>query len=380
MQRREALPPHWTMAKAQPDSFLIQRTLIVLLLTALFAAAFFLVWFQAKLLLVIFGGILFGVGLDGLARVVRRFFPRVGHGWAVGISLTTIVVVVGGLSAAVSPQLLAEADAFKNAIPGAVETIRDWLSRHGWGEALLDMIPTPEEAVARGSIVGSAAGIFYSAFDFLVNLVVMFFIGVFTAFNPKLYEHGVIYLAPPRHRPRFREVLSALGRAQRMWLLGTLFEMITIGTMMGLGMWIAGVPMALTLGILTGLFQFIPYVGPVLAAIPAILVGMSVSPETGLLAAGVYCVIQFGETYLITPLVQQKVVSMPPALLVASQLLMGVMVGAMGILFATPLFVTGIVIIQMLYVEDVVGTPVEPLGESQERKLDAMVPKNHNAD
>lgn len=368
------------MAKTQSDPFLIQRTLIVLLLTALFAAAFFLIWFQARLLLVIFGGVLFGVGLDGLARVLRRFFPKVNHTLAVGISLASIVLVVGGLVAAVSPQLAAQADEFTETIPKALNSIREWLAQFGWGEALLDMVPSPSEARGRSSILGTATGMFSSALDFLINLVVMVFIGIFTAFNPKLYEHGVVYLAPPRHRPRFREVLSALGRAQRLWLLGQVVEMITIGTLMGLGMWIAGVPMALTLGILAGLLQFIPYVGPVLAAIPAVLIGMSVSPETGLLAAGVYSIVQFVETYLITPFVQQKVVSMPPALLIASQLLMGVMCGPMGILFATPLFVTGIVMIQMLYVEDVVGTPVEPLGESQERKLDEMVPKNHKAE
>jgi predicted PurR-regulated permease PerM len=368
------------MAKTQSDSFLIQRTLIVLLLTALFAGAFFLIWFQARILLVIFGGILFGVGLDGLARVLRRFFPKLGHTLAVGIALGIVLLVLGGLVAVVSPQLLSQADEMQRALPRAIETIRAWLGRYWWGEYLLDMVPTPgKDRAQRGSILGSATGMFSSALDFLVNVVVMFFIGIFTAFNPKLYERGIIYLAPPRHRPRFREVLSAIGRAQRLWLLGTVFEMITIGTMMGVGMWIAGVPMALTLGILTGLLQFIPYVGPVMAAIPAVLVGMSVSPETGLLAAGVYSIVQFVETYLITPFMQYKVVSMPPALLIASQLLMGVTCGAMGILLATPLFVTGIVIIQMLYVEDVVGTPVEPLGESQERKLDELVPKNHNA-
>jgi predicted PurR-regulated permease PerM len=150
--------------------------------------------------------------------------------------------------------------------------------------------------------------------------------------------------------------------ALRRWLVGQFFAMLLVGTLTTIGLLILGVPLALTLGIFTFFLVFVPYVGSIVSGALAVLIALLDSPQTALYAGLLYGGIQFVESYFITPLVQEKVVSLPPVLLLASQFLLGVLAGAVGIALATPLSVAVVVLVQMLYVEDVLGDDVPVMG------------------
>jgi predicted PurR-regulated permease PerM len=146
-------------------------------------------------------------------------------------------------------------------------------------------------------------------------------------------------------------VAARLGTTLQWWFVGRFASMAVTGVLTGIGLWIAGVPMALALGFIAGLLAFVPFVGPIVAAIPGLLVGWVQGPMTALYALIVYVVVQALEGNLITPVIQKKAVAVPPALLISGQLLLGSLFGAWGLLWATPLIVVTMVIVKMLYLD-----------------------------
>jgi predicted PurR-regulated permease PerM len=145
--------------------------------------------------------------------------------------------------------------------------------------------------------------------------------------------------------------------------VGRLLSMTVIGAGTGLGLWIANVPLAAPLGFLAGLASFVPNLGPIMSAVPGILVGLSINPQTALWALLVYVAVQILESWVITPFIEQRVVSLPPVLLLAFQMLMGLSAGVIGLFMATPLLVTIVVIVQSLYVRDMLDDDIVVIGE-----------------
>jgi predicted PurR-regulated permease PerM len=139
--------------------------------------------------------------------------------------------------------------------------------------------------------------------------------------------------------------------------------MAVVGVLTAIGLWVAGVPLAFVLGLIAALLSFVPYIGPLAAVIPAALVALAEDPTKVIYVFALYGAVQLLESYLITPLIQERAVSIPPAVLIAAQVIMGVLAGAAGVLMATPLAVVLIVLVQMLYLEDVLGDSVSTLGE-----------------
>jgi predicted PurR-regulated permease PerM len=196
-----------------------------------------------------------------------------------------------------------------------------------------------------------------------LNVILMLFMGIYMAVCPSLYIDNAVRLFPIPRRRRIREVFAALGVALRWWLVGRAASMAVVGVLTALGLWIAGVPVPLALALIAALLAFVPFLGPVLGAIPAMLVALVESPAQMLYVIFVFTVVQLLESYFITPLIQQRAVSMAPALLITVQIVMAMLFGAMGVLLATPLAVVFIVLVQMLYITDVLGDRMKPLGE-----------------
>src|SRR5690606_9115291 len=168
---------------------------------------------------------------------------------------------------------------------------------------------------------------------------------------------------PHEQRERVRELCTAIARALRSWFVGRLLSMTVIGIGTGIGLWIAGVPLAVPLGLLAGIASFVPNLGPILSALPGILVGLSASPQTALWALLVYVGVQMLESYLINPFIEQRVVSLPPVLLLAFEMLMGLSAGVIGLFMATPLLVSIVVIGQALYLRDMLEDDVVIIGQ-----------------
>jgi predicted PurR-regulated permease PerM len=191
--------------------------------------------------------------------------------------------------------------------------------------------------------------------DFVEASLVILVVGIFGAANPALYRHGLLRLVPPRHRRRAEVTLDAVGFNLRHWLLPQFVLMIAIGTTCALGLWLIGVPQALTLGVIAGILEMVPYVGAWLAAVPAALIALLLGPEYVVYTLGLYLLLHLAEAYVLAPLIQQRAVHLPPALTLVAQVLLGKMLGILGLFVAAPLAVVVMVLVQMLYVKDTLG-------------------------
>lgn len=199
------------------------------------------------------------------------------------------------------------------------------------------------------------AGVFSTTLGAFASFFAILVIGLYMAISSGLYAEGLIHLVPMAKRARAREVLQAVGQTLWWWLLGRGVSMIVVGLLTATGLTLLGVPLALTFGLLAAALTFVPYLGPLLSAVPPTLLALTQQPRQALYVVLLYLGIQGVESYLVTPLVQERTVSLPPAFILTAQLFMGVLLGGMGIVLAVPLFAVVLVLVKMLYIEDLLG-------------------------
>jgi len=210
-------------------------------------------------------------------------------------------------------------------------------------------------------------------------VVISLVITVFIALNPEVYRRGVMWLIPVEHEAVAKLTMSRMCTALRWWMLGRLASMLVIGLLTSLGMWMIGMPSPLALGTLAGLLSFVPNAGPILAGAPGVLLALPEGPWMVFAALSVYMVTQAIDSELISPLVDQYTITIPPAVLIITQIVMAVLTGAWGVLIATPLLVVVLVLTQQLYVREYLKKPIKAIGTTDEEVQDgANQPKFSN--
>jgi predicted PurR-regulated permease PerM len=230
------------------------------------------------------------------------------------------------------------------------------LERYDWMRRLMDEAPRPEEIVRdQPGMITKATGFVSSTFAVVAAAGVVLFLGIFIGFDPQLYRGGILRLTPPRNRERTDEVLSRLGHTLRWWLVAHFASMAVVGALTGIGLALIGIPLAFILGVIAGLMAFVPNIGPIMSVIPAIILAFAQGPRQALYVILVYVGVQLLESNLITPLFELKAVSLPPALTVSVQLLLGTLTGVLGIILASPLCASAMVLVQAFYIEDTLG-------------------------
>lgn len=314
-----------------------------------------LLWYAIDVVLLAFVGVLAAILLRAPAGwVVARF------GWserwalvAVGVTLLTVLIVSGVLfGRGIAAQALALADR----IPEIVESVKRELGQSEFGSRVVALAESSGMfSYGDGQFIGRGLGLIGSTFGAMANVLIVLFFAVFMAAQPKPYIDGALHLVPRGRRKRAREVLCEIGEALRRWLVGQSILAVCVALLTGAGLLLLGAPFPITLALLAGLMEFVPYIGPFVAAIPAILVGFAEGPQLALYVAALFVGIQLTESYILAPLVQQRAVHLPPAVILFAQVLMGAIIGALGVAVATPLAAAVLVAVSMLYVEDALG-------------------------
>ena len=306
------------------------------------------------ILFLIFAGLLVAAFLHGTAQWIsdKTRLPR-------KLALTIVcVVLVGstlGFSFLVAPSIATQFGELRQAIPVAMERIAERLGQQGWGGQVAQMFESADELATSGRIVSGAKSAFSLIAGGLGAGLLVLFVGLFVAIDPGVYRRGLLSLVPVRHRPRADEVLADAAVTLTRWLVGQVLAMTVVGVLTWVGLTVMGVPLALTLAVVAALMTFIPNLGPILAAVPALLLGLMVGTTTAILVGVLYIAIQLAETYGITPIVQRRMLSLPPALIICGQAVFGVIGGLLGVIVATPLLAIIVVIVRKLYVEDVIA-------------------------
>jgi predicted PurR-regulated permease PerM len=310
---------------------------------AVLAAVLFIA--APSVVFIVFAGVLFAIFLRGGGGWLARHLP-VGAASGVGLFLMVLVLLFGGLSAAFAPTMAEQLNQLSRELPGAIAALGKRLGDMEWiGPGLSNLL---EEQIS-GNAPFTAASALLSG---IAAFVLIFFIGLFGAISPALYENGLLALLAPEVRPRARDILGEVAETLRGWIIARLFSMTVVGGLTAVSLWLAGIPLAPVLGLVAALFGFVPNIGPILAALPALLLATIDGWYAVLIVAGIYLAIQTIESYALTPLVEQHETRLPPALVLAAQLLFGTLFGLTGLALASPAVAALMVITREAYVRD----------------------------
>jgi predicted PurR-regulated permease PerM len=314
-----------------------------------------LLWYAIDVVLLAFVGILFAILLRAPADWLRERF---------GLSERLSLAIVGAATLALlvtaavffGQGVIAQALQLGDRIPEIVATLKERLAESEPGSRVLALVDSSGLfAGGDGQFIGRGLGLIGSTFGAIANVLIVIFFAVFMAAQPRPYVDGFLFLVPRPRRKRVREVITEIGNVLRRWLVGQTLLAAGVALLTGAGLLLIGAPFAVTLALFAGLMEFVPYIGPFVAAIPAILVGFAEGPELALKVALLFLAIQMVESYLLAPLIQHKAVYLPPAAILFAQVLMGAIIGALGVAVATPLAAAVMVAVGMLYVEDALG-------------------------
>jgi predicted PurR-regulated permease PerM len=309
------------------------------------------IWLLHDELLLVFLAVLLAVSLRGGANRIARHTP-LSPLWALAVIMVIVVLLIVGFCMWVGPQLLQQGHDLIKALGGEGSDLARRYGQTKWGQSLLQTINSSGGATAQklaapvmtvaSSTLGAIAGVF-------VLVVTM----LYFASNPELYVKGLVTLVPQPHRARTHDVLNKVAHVLRWWFLGQLIDMAVVGVLTVIGLVIIGMPMALALGVLAGILTFVPYFGAILAAIPAVAIALGQGLHMTVLTLIVFAICHVVEGYIVSPLVQDRMVRLPPALLILSMTFIGSLFGAMGIILATPMAAAGLVLVSEFYVVDV---------------------------
>jgi len=341
-----------------PDSEFIRRALIVIGL----AAVAVLLWQLRTVIVLLFGAVVMATIVRALADPLSKHL-RLPDRIAVLIGVLLIVGVIAGVAWLLGQQIAAQMNALTTTLPAALDRVDQWLASFGLDHPLKIWLAQLHHN--GGTLVSRFGGWLSTASTGLANLLIVLFGGIFLATEPHFYRTGAIKLVPEERRGLVAEAMDESERALRMWLTGQLLAMLIIGVMTGAGLWLLGVQSWLVLGILAGFFEFIPFAGPILSAIPGVLIALVHGPELALWTTLMYVFVQHSEAYLIQPLIQQYAVDVPAVVLLFSLLAFAVLFGGIGVLFAAPLTVVSYVLVKRLYVREALGTPTPIPGEDK---------------
>jgi predicted PurR-regulated permease PerM len=328
--------------------------------TAIFVAVALvpvLVWFLFDVVLMGMGAILIATLLSLGAEPFTKWLgiPRA---IALVVSGLMITCVVGGAVYLTATQA-AELQEILQRTQQAIDSIRAGLQGSDFGKLILSHLQGDHFTLS-----GIATGVFRVSLTFLTAVVISVFGGIYLAAQVDVYHDGLIQLLPHRLRANGAETLADIANALRLWMLGQMIGMVLVGLMTALATSLIGLPSPASLGAIAGLFEFIPYVGPFLGAIPGVLVAITQSPNTVLWTIGAYVLIQQVEGHLIAPLISREMVYIPPLVLILGIVAITTLFGLNAAIFAAPIAVVIFVAVKKLYVRDSLGDATPIPGEA----------------
>lgn len=312
-----------------------------------------LIWYLFGVVLMAFGAVILAMLLRLGAYPLMRWLS-LPEPLALLLSGLLILIVIGGTGYLFGSRISVEFQDVLQRATSASETLRADLKGSDFGNFLLNHI-----ADANFSLPKLVSGFLAVSTTLLEGLIIMVISGVYLAAEPRLYRRGLIWLFPPRDHARAAEIIDGIGEALRLWLLGQLAEMILIGALATFATWIIGVPSPLALGLIAGICEFIPYLGPIIGGIPAILVAITKSPEAALWTLLAYLIIHQIEGQIVAPMIQRHMVSIPPAVMLLGIVAISYLFGLVALIFAAPIAVVVFAAVNLIYVRDTLGEKTE---------------------
>lgn len=346
--------PRTTIGHGRSESFAWRATVVILLV-----AVAYLLWVARHALLISFAAIVVATVFATLARPLQA---RLGlsHRAAVIIAIVGLIAVLAGVFLLAGNRVLDQVAELSRQLGSAIPLAQQRLGQvFGQSDATAgqNLLPAP------GQLLQEISSWTFFIAQIATGFILVVITGGFLALDPGLYRNGLIKLFPQRQHDGLRHALDASGEHLRRWLLGESLSMLAVGALAGLGAWWLGLPAPMALGLFAGLAEFIPTVGPIIGAVPALLLAFSQGGWQILWTLLLFLAIQQLESNMITPLIQRRAVRIPPALFILSVFTLGAIFGVLGVLVAGPLTVVAYVLVKRLYVQDTLGNEGPPEAE-----------------
>jgi len=361
------------LAPDPDDSRFIRRILYILIIAGVAAALFK----AGDLLILAFGSMLGAIAIHALADLYRDHL-RVPARASVGLGMATALGIVAFLVWLFGVQFREQVNVLVTQLPGLLDQLAAWASKSPVGAKIVDAV---RQAYAGSRAAQDVGGLVQGGGELILNSLLLLVGALFFAADPAIYQRGFLFLIPRSKRPAIEDALFDVGSTLRLWLRSSLILMTSMGILIGIGLWISGVPSAAALGLLAGLSEFIPYIGPTAAMVPALGLAATQGTTPVIGALTTYAVVRLIQTNFITPYVQARVISIPPAITVFAIIGIGVIFGIFGLFFSAALLVVIFTLVRSLYLREVLGediprsrhltllgpdlTPTDPDGDSQ---------------
>lgn len=322
-------------------------------ISLLIISGFFLLIYQINFFLLVFAGVFFAVLLNYLSTHLSSLI-KLRYSFSLILVLLLMAGFIVGLVFLIGPSVSKQMREMVDQIPDMLVNLKEKAMQTEIGQTIFNQIPEdPEKMIGdKGKVLSRLMGSFASLVGSLVNFFVIIITGIFLASTPALYKKGFMKLFPVSFRDRLEEVMDKTHTTLSLWMWAKTISMAVVGVSSGIGLVLLDIPMPYALALIAALFSFIPNIGPYLALAPAVLVAFTESAEKALFVVILYFSIQIVESYLITPLIEKRMVSLPPALTLFWQIIMALMTGIIGIMLAAPILAVIMVIVGELYVKD----------------------------
>jgi predicted PurR-regulated permease PerM len=300
------------------------------------------------ILLMVLAGSLIATYFHGLGDAIQRR-TKLTRKPAMIIAIVVTIIFVGTLFWFMGTKIQAQVAELSNSLPTTVNNVRNKLSQTSWGQSVLKSFSGDNSQ----KLMSTVQGFFSTTFGVLGDIYIVLFLGIFFTANPSLYKDGIMVLVPHSKKKLGKHILDRISLSLKGWLKGTLFSMLCVAILIGTGLTIVGMPVALILALITGLLEMVPSIGSLVAMIPGVLLAFTISTNMAILVAIIYITSQTIVANIITPLIQKRMINLPPALTLISQLIMGSVSGALGVILAVPLLAIVIILIDELYVKKI---------------------------
>lgn len=331
-----------------------RRTLQTAVIWTAVAALAFVLWHIRQGVLLVFGAVVLAVLLSMLASFISNW-TRMPHGPSLAIATGVVIAVIGLMFWRFGAQLSSQFTQLVEHVQSGEAYLRSTF--HNSGLAQLGAQVTEQ---GTSFITRSISSVLSTGVTFIEAAIVLAISAIYLAAQPELYRAGFAKLFQPERRPRVLKSLDLIGRALQLWLLGQLMLMVGVGILSFIAVWLIGLPNAVALALLAGILEIVPYLGPFISAIPAVLVALTLGLAPALWTAAAYLLIHVFEGYVTEPMIDRYFVTIPPALILTGIVASDLMFGTIGVIMAAPITVVVYMAVKMIYVDNPLGEKHKP--------------------
>ena len=346
-------------SSAGPESLFVRRVLIAAGISIALVLSVIIAYVTSWALFLFLFSILLAVVLRGVTNFITRHI-RLPDKVVLFLVIILILAAIALIMWAIVPHIAVQIDELNVQLPRAWNQAVSDMKNSPTGQWILKQMPSEEELRKNAGVMLQGATTFLTAAtDFIIGLIVVIFGAFYLSYDPEMYIDGILRLVPIPKRQRFKDVLDNVGYMLLWWMIGRFIDMLLIGILTGIGLWLLEIPLVLTLSILAGLLTFIPNFGPIISAIPALVLALPGGSDKVFYVIMLYVIIHAIEGYIISPIVQEKTALVPAVLTLVVQIGFGIIFGFLGLAMATPIAAAGLVFIKALYIEDVLGDKID---------------------